>query len=279
MEVSERVVLHDPREPSGSYTMSKIRISISLFILALASADLTAQAQDISTRALGTHQIDRFEAIHVLQVSLQANPKDTAGWIVLGELAHEVAQDLSSASDERYYKMSLEAYEKALALHPDNAALRAAVEFARDQEAGATQWDKLRRQAALTFIKTRKEELTTSGFSPTVLVYPPPRASAPSEATPAVAAARVPTPPSTALATTAASSPAPATASPAVAPPTVAPYQTYAYPVYQAYYVQGGRIYTYQQYAGGYLYAAPVYTYEAPRLVATSGAHRRRSER
>ena len=118
-----------------------------------------------------------------------------------------MAQDLSSQDDEPYYKLSLEAYEKALALQPKNAGLKAAVDFAREQKACAAQWDQARRDAASSYIEVRKSELAASGFYPTVQTHSPP--------TP-------PTPP----AAVAASYSAPAS-QPAV---------TYQYPVYQPYY-------------------------------------------
>jgi len=162
-----------------------------------------------------------------------------------------VAQDLSSQDDEPYYKLSQEAYEKALALQPNNAGLKAAVEFARVQKAGAAQWDQARREAASSFIEVRKSELAASGFNPTVQAYSPP--------TP-------PTPPAAVEATNSA--------------PASQPAVTYQYPVYQPYYVQGAQPYTYQQYAGGYLYTAPPQVaYVTVPVVASHGAHRRRSER
>ena len=73
--------------------------------------------------------------------------------------------------DEPYYKLSQEAYEKALALQPKNAGLKAAVEFAREQKAGAAHWDQARRDAASSYIEVRKSELAASGFNPTVQAY------------------------------------------------------------------------------------------------------------
>ncbi len=228
--------------------MFRIKVALALIVLAASIASAKVMAQDTSNHSIGTHQIDRFEAIHLVQESLKSNPNDAAAWIVLGELAHEVAQDLSSQDDEPYYKLSQEAYEKALALQPNNAGLKAAVEFARVQKAGAAQWDQARRDAASSYIEVRKSELAASGFNPTVQAYSPP------------------TPPAAVEATN--SSPA---SLPAV---------TYQYPVYQPYYVQGAQPYTYQQYAGGYLYTAPPQVaYGTVPVVASHGAHRRRSER
>jgi|SRR5208337_2674568 len=195
--------------------MFRIKVAFALIVLAasIATAKVMAQdtkvmAQNTSNHSIGTHQIDRFEAIHLLQESLKSDPNDVGAWIVLGELAHEVAQDLSSQDDEPYYKLSEEAYEKALALQPKNAGLKAAVEFAREQKAGAAQWDQARRDATSSYIEVRKSELAASGFNPTV------RADSPSLPAP-------PAPP----AAVAASNSAPAS-QPAV-----------TYPVYQPYYV------------------------------------------
>src|SRR5271157_3347163 len=209
--------------------MFRIKVAFALIVLAASIATAKVIAQDTSNHSIGTHQIDRFEAIHLLQESLKSNPNDAAAWIVLGELAHE----------------------KALALQPNNAGLKAAVEFARVQKAGAAQWDQARREAAGSYIEVRKSELAASGFNPTVQVYSPP---AP------------PTPPAAVAATNSA--------------PVSQPTQTYQYPVYQPYYVEGAQPYTYQQYAGGYLYTVPVSnTYGTVPGVTTEGAHRRRSER
>ncbi len=230
--------------------MFRIKVAFALIVLAASIATAKVMAQNTSNHSIGTQHIDRFEAIHLLQESLKSNPNDAAAWIVLGELAHEVAQDLSSQDDEPYYKLSEEAYEKALALQPKNAGLKAAVDFAREQKADAAHWDQTRKKAASSYIEVRKSELAASGFNPTVQTYSPP--------TP-------PTPPAAVAATNSA--------------PVSQPTQTYQYPVYQPYYVEGAQPYTYQQYAGGYLYTGPVsYDYGTVSGV-TSGAHRRRSER
>jgi|SRR5271165_1881673 len=184
--------------------MFRIKVAFALIVLAASIATAKVMAQDTSNHFIGTHQIDRFEAIHLLQESLKSDPNDLAAWIVLGELAHEVAQNLSSQDDKPYYKLSLEAYEKALALQPKNAGLKSAVDFAREQRAGAAQWDQARRDAASSYIEVRKSELAASGFDPTVQAHSPP----------------------TLPAAVAATNSAPAS-QPAV---------TYQYPVYQPYY-------------------------------------------
>jgi tetratricopeptide (TPR) repeat protein len=230
--------------------MFRIKVAFALIVLAASIATAKVMAPDTSNHSIGTHHIDRFEAIHLLQESLKSNPNDAAAWIVLGELAHEVAQDLSSQDDEPYYKLSEEAYQKALALQPKNAGLKAAVDFAREQKADAAHWDQVRKKAASNYIEVRKSELAASGFNPTVQIYSPP--------TP-------PTPPAAVAATNSA--------------PVSQPTQTYQYPVYQPYYVEGAQPYTYQQYAGGYLYTVPVSNDYGTVPGETSGAHRRRSER
>ncbi len=126
--------------------------------------------------SFGSHQIDRFEAIRLLQQSTTANPKAAPDWVILGELSHEAALDLPTGQDVPYYKISRDAYEHAAALAPDNAGLKAAVQFARDQEAGAAQFDASRKASARAYIASRRRELTTSGLNPTVRVYAQPPA-------------------------------------------------------------------------------------------------------
>ena len=210
--------------------MFRLKVAFALIVLAATIATAKVMAQDSANHSIGTHQIDRFEAIHLLQESLKSTPNDAAAWIVLGELAHEVAQDLSSQDDEQYYKLSQEAYEKALALQPKNAGLKAAVEFAREQKAGAAKWDQARRDAASSYIEVRKSELAASGFNPTVQAHHPDASGASGDRRgnqfrPGKPACRdIPVP----------------------GVPAVLRYT-------------GARPYTYQQYAGGYLYTAPAY--------------------
>jgi len=198
-----------------------------------ANRDRPARDADASG-VIGTHQIDRFEAVRQLQASLKADPENLADWVILGELAHEVALDAPSDQDDQYYKMSREAFEKALALDPKNPGLKAAVQFAKDQEADAKQFDQSRRQAARTYLDSRRRELAQAGHNPTVQVY----------GTPTYAAAPQPAPAQ------------PAPAQPGVAPapaPAVAPqgYPTAYYrPLYNP---QTRQAYTYSQYANGYL--------------------------
>src|SRR5271157_4848293 len=168
--------------------MFRIKVAFALIVLAASIATAKVMAPDTSNHSIGTHHIDRFEAIHLLQESLKSNPNDAAAWIVLGELAQEVAQDLSSQDDEPYYKLSEEAYKKALALQPNNAGLKAAVEFAREQKADAAHWDQVRREAASSYIEVRKSDLAASGFNPTVQDYSRPTPPTPPAPPAAVAA-------------------------------------------------------------------------------------------
>ena len=75
--------------------MFRVKEAFALIVLATTIATAKAMAQDSANHSIGTHQIDRFEAIHLLQESLKSTANDAAAWIVLVELAYEVAQDLS----------------------------------------------------------------------------------------------------------------------------------------------------------------------------------------
>jgi hypothetical protein len=234
------------------------KVALAVIVLAASFTLVQAMAQANDNHSQLTHQIDRFEAIRLLQESLKSAPNDAAAWIVLGELAHDVAQDLSSQEDQRYYKLSQEAYERALALQPKSNILRGAVELAREQKSGAAQWDQTRREAARNYIATRKQELAGSGFGATIQPVSV-RAATP----PAAAAAAISTP---------ASQPAQTYQ--------YMPAQTYQYLVYQPSSVPTAQPYLYQQNTGSYLNSPPVYyTYTPAPKVASRGAHRRRSER
>jgi hypothetical protein len=227
------------------------KVAVAVIVLAASLAPATAMAQASDNQPVVTDQIDRFEAIHLLQESLKSSPNDAASWIVLGELAHEVAQHLSSKEDQQYYKLSQEAYEKALALQPKSTRLKAAVEIAREQTSGATRWDQARREAARNYIAARKLELAGSGFNPTVRAVSLSPATAP-----------------------------PAQVAPAYSAPVNQPAQTYQYTVYQPFNVPSFQPYNYQAAPGTYGYTtAPYYTYATAPVMISQGAHRRRSER
>jgi len=123
---------------------------------------------------ISTHQIDRYDAINQLQAAVRAKPNSLADWVILGELAHEVALDAPPDQATRYYQISRDAYEHALALDPNNAGLKAAVQFARDREAGADRFEQIRDQATRTYIEARRRDLAATGHVPTVRAFVPP---------------------------------------------------------------------------------------------------------
>lgn len=119
---------------------------------------------------IGTHQIDRYAAIADLQRTLQATPDSLSDWIILGELSSEVAADLSGAESARYYRMSREAYERALALSPDKPGLKAAVQFAKDHELGAEEFGQIRDRATRLYLEARRRDLVATGYVPVLRV-------------------------------------------------------------------------------------------------------------
>ena len=125
---------------------------------------------------IGSHQIDRFEAIRQLQADLASDANNAANWTILGELAHEVALDLPQGQDDAYYTLSRQAYEKAAQLDPNNPGLKSAVQFAREQETNAAAFDAKRRQGVATYLESRRREMAANGNNPTVLVYETPAA-------------------------------------------------------------------------------------------------------
>jgi hypothetical protein len=205
----------------------------------------------VAPPVIGTQQIDRYDAIASLQNELKANPKSLADWIILGELAHEVAIDAPADQAPRYFTMSRDAYEKALALAPSNPGLKAAVQFARDQEANGAAFEKVRDRATQAYLDARRRDLAATNYTPTVRVFAPP-GSAP------VLRPRPATPAGIAVGSSAG-----ATSDPnaAVTPPPdvvrdtanmgVRPIYSSA-PTYQAYTLPQGAPYTFQQYSSSY---------------------------
>jgi hypothetical protein len=160
------------------------RIARSGAVLLAASLALTAAAQQpkqpqrqVADRYLATYQIDRYEAILQVRQALVKNPRDLNDWIILGELAQEVAADVPSSEAPGYYKLARESFESALKLKPGDANLTAAAQFARDQEEAAQRLAQTRRRAASTYLSARRRELAATGTGPTVRVYTAPRAS------------------------------------------------------------------------------------------------------
>lgn len=154
----------------------------ALILTAAAALPAAARAQapaNPPSTTIGSHQIDRFQAIAQLQADLRSDPNSLANWVILGELAHEVAGDLPQGQDDAYYKLSRESYERAVQLDPNNNGLKAAVQFARDQEANAAAFDAQRSRGVATYLAARRSEIAANGANPTVQVYESP---APSQA-------------------------------------------------------------------------------------------------
>jgi hypothetical protein len=254
---------------------------------------------------ISSRQIDRYDAINALQQRLKANPKSLADWVILGELAHEVALDLPADQATRYYRISREAYEKALALQPDNPGLKAAVKFGREHEANAQRFEEARDRATTTYLEARRRDLAAAQYTPSLPVYvvpqtaPPPTTTAtvttsvpPIVGTSPTAAPGISTSPTAPPTSPAAGAlpdnvrpiPGPAAAAaivkadrdPAVEPPLRAQADAANYgarlffsssiPPYQPYYVSGVP-YTYQQYTSAY-YPAGVVNSTTPPITA-----------
>lgn len=181
---------------------------------------------------ISSHQIDRYDAINKLQQELQANPKSLADWTILGELAHEVAVDLPADQAPKYYHLSRDAYEKALALDPDNPGLKAAVKFARDQEANAERFENARDRATRIYLDARRRDLAATRYTPTVRVYSPVTAIQPAAVT---------------------------AATETVSTDPFGVRQFYPAPIYQPYYMPQERLYTYDEYRDAY-YPPSYYT-------------------
>ena len=140
-------------------------------------APITTTTTTAIAPTIGSHQIDRFEAIRQLQADLGSDANNVANWTILGELAHEVALDVPQGQDDTYYKLSREAYERASQLDPSNPGLKSALQFARDQEANSASFDTRRRQGVMTYLEARRREMAANGVNPTVMVYESPATS------------------------------------------------------------------------------------------------------
>lgn len=127
-----------------------------------------------ATRVIGNHQIDRYEAIEQVRQALRSDPKNLTDWVILGELAQEAAQEAPSDRASGYYRLAREAFEDALRLQPDNPDLKAAAQFAREQEQGAEQIRQSRSRVTASYLEARRRELAQSGNTPTVRVYATP---------------------------------------------------------------------------------------------------------
>ncbi len=162
---------------------------------------------------IGSHQIDRYDALEKERKAVEANPKSLADWIILGELAHEVAMDAPASTAGKYFEISRRAFEQGLRLAPNNAGLKAAVQFAKDQEQNADRFEKSRDEYTDTFLTARRRDLVATGNTPYVKIYEPPL---PSRTLPGP----VP-PPATPPTSTAATNGSPPPATPAAAAATV----------------------------------------------------------
>jgi tetratricopeptide (TPR) repeat protein len=205
---------------------------------------------------ISSHQIDRYEAIRELQEAVKANPNDVTNWVILGELANEVALDMPPNQAGEYYRMSREGYEKALALQPNNAGLQAAVQFAKEQESGAAQLEQSRRQAARTYIEARRRDLAETGNAPTLPVYSAPTTAAMPSSVGSQPVPGQPVQPGQVLQPGQVTQPGqpirpgqPIQPSPYAA---TTPSNAYSYPMYQPYMTYQGQPLNYQQYVRSY---------------------------
>src|SRR5436305_12769883 len=109
------------------------RTELILAVLVLWSVSATAQQAERppATRVIGTHQIDRYEAIEQVRRDLERDPKNLTDWVLLGELAQEVALDAPSDRAAGYYRLARESFENALKLQPNSPSLQAAARVAR----------------------------------------------------------------------------------------------------------------------------------------------------
>jgi len=219
---------------------------------------------------VGSHQIDRYDAIKKLQEATEKNSKSLADWIILGEISHEVAMNAPADQAGKYFKMSRDAFEKALALDPNNAGLKAAVQFAKDQQANVDQFEKSRDAVTDTFLDARRRDLVATGNTPSVQVFAPPL---PSRTLPGPAPSGTTTTTTTSIAPAARPAAPVDRSAPAITPaPPNAPstdsanYGTqqnyslpagaspygYVGPFYQPFATPNGAPYTYQQYSSAY---------------------------
>ena len=77
-----------------------------------------AEASATAPNVISSHQIDRYDAIQQVRQALQQDPKNLADWILLGELAQEVATEVPADTAKGYYRLARESYENALKLSP-----------------------------------------------------------------------------------------------------------------------------------------------------------------
>lgn len=125
---------------------------------------------------ISSRQIDRFDAIQKERDILRKNPNSLADWVILGELAHEAAMELPASQAGDYFRTTSEAFQKALALDPNNSGLKAAVQFARDQQAHLGEFEAARDAATDVYLAARRRDLGATHYTPHVAVYSAPSA-------------------------------------------------------------------------------------------------------
>lgn len=145
---------------------------VAILAATLAAAQPAADAP--ATRVIGSHQIDRYHAIEQVRQSLLKDPNKLTDWVLLGELAQEVAEEAPADRAAGYYRLARDSYTSALKLQPNNAGLKAAAKFAEDQEKKAEQIQQARARATASYLETRRRELAQSGHTPTLRTYATP---------------------------------------------------------------------------------------------------------
>jgi tetratricopeptide (TPR) repeat protein len=163
------------RRTTPTYGLQVVLLASALPVTAWAQAPATAgqpqPQRQAADRYLATYQIDRYDAILQVRQALVKDPSNLNDWIILGELAQEVATDVASREAPGYYTLARESYESALKLKPDDANLKAAAHFARDQEQASEPLAEKRRSAASAYLSARRRELAAPGTGPTLRVY------------------------------------------------------------------------------------------------------------
>ncbi|MDR3634736.1 MAG: hypothetical protein P4L84_13110 [Isosphaeraceae bacterium] len=124
-----------------------------------------------AARVIGSHQVDRYAAIERVREVLLKDPNNLTDWVLLGELAQEVAEEAPADRAPGYYRLAHDSYANALTLQPNNAGLKAAARFAEEQEKKAEQIQQTRARATAAYLEARRRELARSGHAPTVRTY------------------------------------------------------------------------------------------------------------
>lgn len=151
--------------------MTRTHAAIALAAVLGASALAQQAAPKPATRVIGTHQIDRYAALEHVRQALVKDPNNVTDWVLLGELSHEIAAEVTANLAPGYYRLSRQSYENALTLEPNNAHLKAAAEFAREQEKAADRVAQSRQTATASYIQARRQELAQSNYAPVVRTY------------------------------------------------------------------------------------------------------------